>query len=88
MYSKRTFVDAVLRDVDVYSSLDGSTLDVLQLLHRFFSHVLQLANMVIHIGNLHLACGPCAPGGYLPRRNSTTWYRGLCCQRDDTKVPL
>lgn len=60
-----TFVDAVFWNVDIHSRLYGSTLDVLQLLHCFLAHVLQLADMIVHIGNLNFACRPCAPGCYL-----------------------
>lgn len=66
-----TFVDAVFWNVDVHSSLYGSPLDVLQLLHRLFAHVLQLTDMIIHIGNLHFACRPGTPGGYLPQSVQT-----------------
>ena len=62
-----TFVDAIFWNVDVHSSLYGSPLDVLQLLHCLFAHVLQLADMIIHIGNLHFACRPGTPGCYLPQ---------------------
>ena len=64
-HAKGTFVDAVLRDVDVHPSLNGSTLDVLQLLHCLLAHMLQLADMIIHIGNLNLACCACAPSCHL-----------------------
>ena len=60
-----TFVDAVLRYIDIHPSLNGSALDVLQLLHSLLAHVLQLADMVIHIGDLNFACCPCAPGCHL-----------------------
>lgn len=63
----RTFVNAIFWNVDVHSSLDGSTLDVLQLFDSFFAHVLQLADMVIHIWNFNLACCSCAPSCYLSK---------------------
>ena len=65
-----TFVDAVLRDVDVNSSLNSSALDVLQLLHSLFAHMLQLADMIIHIGDLNFASCSCAPCGHLKGSNS------------------
>ena len=66
-----TFVDAVFRNVDVHSSLYSSPLDVLQLLHCLFAHVLQLTNMIIHIGDLHFACRPGTPGCHLPQSQHT-----------------
>ena len=66
-----TFVDAVFWNVDVHSSLYGSALDVLQLLHCFFAHVLQLADMIVHIGDFYLASCPGTPGCYLPQLQQT-----------------
>jgi hypothetical protein len=43
------------------ASLERCLLDVGQFLHRFATHVLKLANIVIHRRNLHLACCPCPP---------------------------
>ncbi len=68
-YKAFTFVDAVLRDVDVNSSLNSSALDVLQLLHSLFAHMLQLADMIIHIGNLNFAGCSRAPCGHLQDSN-------------------
>jgi hypothetical protein len=66
-----TFVDAVVRHSDVDARLDCADADVLQLLHGLFAHVLQLAHMVIHIGNLHLASCPGAAGGHLQRSSKS-----------------
>lgn len=56
-----TFIDAVFWDVDVHPSLNGSTLNVLQLLDGLLAHMLQLADMIIHIGNFHLTSCSGAP---------------------------
>ena len=60
-----TLVDAVVRHADVDAGLDGADADVLQLLHSLLAHVLQLAYMIVHVGNLHLASCPRAAGGHL-----------------------
>lgn len=60
-----TSVDGVVRDADLEATLDSCACDVLQLLHSLFAHVFQLADMVLHIGDLHLASRPGSPGGHL-----------------------
>lgn len=42
-------------DVDLHACLDSRHADVLQLLHSFLPHVLEFADVVVHVWDLHFA---------------------------------
>ena len=69
----RTLVDAVVGHDDLQADLQRSPPQVLQLLDGLFAHVLQLADVVVHVGDLHLASCPRPPGSHLPAPNFKEW---------------
>lgn len=74
---RRTLVDAVRVHGQLNAALQRRPVDVLQLLHSFLAHVLQLAHVVVNIGDLHLASCPRTPSCHLEGRK-----QGLGCVAD------
>lgn len=61
-----TLVDGVVGHVDVHARRGRRATDVLQLLHRLLAHVLQLGDVVVHIGDLQLrGVGVGGSGGFI-----------------------
>ncbi len=60
-----TLEDGVAGHADLHARLVCGQFEVIQLLDRLLAHVLQLADMVVHVGDLDLARRPRPPRRHL-----------------------